>query len=92
VLLCQFLTMGAHGISNPCAQAGAVAPFPREAGAAAGLFGFVTMFGALLTGTWVGMSHDGSLQPLAYTSAIISLLLFAAAWRLRHRRELSCAS
>ncbi len=92
VLLCQFLTMGAHGITNPCAQAGAVAPFPREAGAAAGLLGFFTMLAALLTGTWVGIGHDGSLLPLATTSAAIGLLLFAAAWRLRHPRNLSCAS
>lgn len=89
VLLCQFLTMGAHGLNFPCAQAGAVAPFPREAGAAAGLLGFFTMFAALLTGTWVGMSHDGTLQPLAYTSATLGLLLFMAAWHLRHRRPLA---
>ena len=89
VLLCQFLTMGAHGLNFPCAQAGAVAPFPREAGAAAGLLGFFTMFAALLTGTWVGMSHDGTLQPLAYTSASLGLLLFMAAWHLRHRRPLA---
>ncbi|MDP1956678.1 MAG: Bcr/CflA family drug resistance efflux transporter, partial [Rhodocyclaceae bacterium] len=86
VLLCQFLTMGAHGINFPCAQAGAVAPFPREAGAAAGLLGFFTMFAALLTGTWVGMSHDGTLLPLALTSALIGVMLFGSAWALRRQR------
>lgn len=79
VLLCQFLTMGAHGINFPCAQSGAVAPFPREAGAAAGLLGFFTMLAALVTGTWVGMSHDGTLLPLALTSAGVSFLLFVSA-------------
>jgi DHA1 family bicyclomycin/chloramphenicol resistance-like MFS transporter len=87
VLLCQFLTMGAHGINFPCAQAGAVAPFPREAGAAAGLLGFFTMFAALLTGTWVGMSHDGTLLPLALTSALIGMILFGSAWGLRRQRH-----
>jgi DHA1 family bicyclomycin/chloramphenicol resistance-like MFS transporter len=74
VVGCLFLTMFAHGINFPCAQTGAVAPFPREAGAAAGLLGFITMLAALITGTWVGMSHDGTL-------------LFGSGWLLRHRRQ-----
>ena len=86
VVGCLFLTMGAHGINFPCAQTGAVAPFPREAGAAAGLLGFITMIAALVTGTWVGMSHDGTLLPLALTSASIGVLLFGSAWSLRGRR------
>ena len=86
VLLCQFLTMAAHGINFPCIQSGAVAPFPREAGAAAGLLGFVTMVAALVAGTWVGLSHDGTLQPLALTSAVIGVLVFASARALRQLR------
>lgn len=86
VLLCQFLTMGAHGINFPCAQSGAVAPFPREAGAAAGLLGFFTMLAALLTGTWVGVSHDGTIKPLALTSATLGVMLFASAWAMRRQR------
>lgn len=86
VLLCQFLTMGAHGINFPCAQSGAVAPFPREAGAAAGLLGFFTMLAALVAGTWVGMSHDGTLRPLALTSATLGVLLFGSALAFRRRR------
>lgn len=91
VLICQFLTMGAHGINFPCAQSGAVAPFPREAGAAAGLLGFFTMVAALVTGTWVGMSHDSTLTPLALTSAVIGLLLFGSAWALRRQRAAAVA-
>lgn len=89
ILLCQFLTMGAHGINFPCAQSGAVAPFPRAAGAAAALLGFFTMVAALVTGTWIGMSHDGTLLPLALTSALIGILLFGSAWGLRRQRHLS---
>lgn len=86
VVGCLFLTMGAHGINFPCAQAGAIAPFPREAGAAAGLLGFASMAAALVTGTWVGMSHDGTLLPLALTSATIGVLLFGSAHALRAQR------
>ncbi len=86
VVGCLFLTMGAHGINFPCAQSGAIAPFPREAGAAAGLLGFFTMVVALVTGTWVGMSHNGTLLPLAATSAMIGLLLFGSALVFRRLR------
>jgi len=89
VLVAQFLTMGAHGINFPCAQSGAVAPFPQQAGAAAGLLGFFTMVAALLAGIWVGMSHDGSLLPLATISAAIGTLLFAGAALLRRHRNIS---
>jgi DHA1 family bicyclomycin/chloramphenicol resistance-like MFS transporter len=85
VVLCQFLAMGAHGINFPCAQSGAVAPFPREAGAAAGLLGFFTMVAALATGTWVGTSHDGTLVPLALSSATLGVLLFASTRALGSR-------
>jgi len=86
VVLCQFLTMAAHGVNFPCAQSGAVAPFPREAGAAAGLLGFFTMVAALVAGTWVGINHNGTLLPLALTSATLGLLLFGSAWALRRQR------
>lgn len=89
VVGCLFLTMGAHGINFPCAQSGAIAPFPREAGAAAGLLGFFAMAAAFATGTSVGLSHDGTLRPLAYTAAGLGLLLFGSAWSLRHRRHVA---
>lgn len=86
VLICLFLTMGAHGINFPCAQAGAVTPFPEQAGAAAGLLGFFTMVAALLAGTWVGASHDGTLQPLAMISLTVNSCLFVGAHLLRRHR------
>jgi len=88
-LAALFLTMGAHGINFPCAQSGAVGPFPQQAGAAAGLLGFFTMVAALLAGTWVGMSHDGTLLPLATISAAIGMLLLASAALLRRHRSIS---
>lgn len=75
--LCFF----AHGINFPCGQAGSVAPFPRLAGAAAGLFGFLVMVVAALTGVWMGATHNGTVYPLALTMAAYSALLFVTVFR-----------
>jgi len=86
VVLSMFVTMGSHGINYPCAQAGAVAPFPQQAGAAAALLGFFIMLAALLIGTVVGVSLDGTLFPMAIISAVNGILLFASThWMARHR-------
>lgn len=90
VLACQFLTMCAHGINFPCSQAGAVAPFPGQAGAAAGLLGFFTMLAALLAGTLVGASHDGTLLPLAAISLATNSSLFVGVHLLRPQRAAAC--
>lgn len=86
VVVGMFLTMCAHGINNPCTQTGAIAPFQQQAGAAAGLMGFITMMAALLAGNWVGASFDGTLRPLAISSAGVGLLIFGSGrLMLRHR-------
>ena len=77
VVTAQFLVMTSHGINFPCAQSGSLAPFPQQAGAAAGLFGCITMIAALLAGMWVGASYDGTLLPMATISATVTLTLFA---------------
>ncbi|MCF8177421.1 MAG: multidrug effflux MFS transporter [Sulfuritalea sp.] len=79
VAVAQFVVMTAHGINFPCAQSGSLAPFPQKAGAAAGLFGCITMYAALAAGMWVGASHDGTLLPLASISATVGVMLFASA-------------
>jgi len=61
-----------HGMIQPAAQAGAMAPFPRHAGAATALAGFVMMGAAAAVGFWIGASYDGTTGPLSYT-------IFAAA-------------
>jgi len=63
----------AHGMIQPPAQAGAMAPFPQSAGAAAALMGFVMMVTASLVGFWIGASYDGTLVPLAFTICAASL-------------------
>ncbi|TRZ93662.1 MAG: Bcr/CflA family efflux MFS transporter [Rhodocyclaceae bacterium] len=77
VVAAQFVVMTAHGINFPCAQSGSLAPFSQQAGAAAGLFGCLTMYAALLAGVWVGASHNGTLLPLASISATVGVTLFA---------------
>lgn len=62
-----------HGLVQPPAQAGAIAPFPGSAGAAAALLGFVMMLIAAAVGTFVGASHDGTVYPLTLTIAACSL-------------------
>ena len=78
ILVPQFVFMFAHGINFPCAQAGAVAPFPRQAGAAAGVLGFLTMTLAALVGWWIGASNNGTVFPLVLTVAAAGSVVFAA--------------
>lgn len=92
VIAAQYLVMAAHGINFPCTQSGSVAPFPRQAGAAAGLFGFITMAVALLAGLWVGASHDGSLRPLALIVATVTAIVFVVTRllaRYGHSRQIA---
>lgn len=79
VIGAMFVVLTAHGIVFPCVQAGAVAPFARQAGAASGLLGFVVMACAFPIGAWVGASHDGTIRPLAFTVAALCLALLASA-------------
>lgn len=78
LLAAQFVVMSAHGLNQPCAQAGVVAPFAARAGSAAGLFGFLTMAIALGVGTALGSLHDGTLRPIAGLAAGIGVLTFLA--------------
>ncbi|HYA65931.1 MAG TPA: multidrug effflux MFS transporter, partial [Burkholderiaceae bacterium] len=88
VVLSQFFVMFAHGINWPCAQVGAVAPFGHRAGTAAGLLGFFAMFCALLVGSWIGVSYNGTLYPMSLTSLAVGGLLFLGSRLLaRHRTE-----
>lgn len=61
--LCLFVF--AHGLSQAGWQAASVAPFPRRAGAAAAMTGFVQNLLAACVGVLVGVLHDGSALPMA---------------------------
>ena len=76
VVLAMFLSMASHGINFPVSQAGSIAPFPEQAGTAAGLMGAVMMAFAFVSGTIVGVTHNGTLYPLAIISAVLGTLNF----------------
>jgi DHA1 family bicyclomycin/chloramphenicol resistance-like MFS transporter len=85
VLLPQCLFVFAHGVHQPCGQAGVVGPFPRTAGAASALAGLVLALVAFGIGRWLGVALDGSVRPLAYGLAFWAAMTCAVAWTLVQR-------
>lgn len=81
-----YLFVLAHGIHQPCGQSGAVGPFPKAAGAASALGGFLMMAAAFATGLWLGSAKDGSAMPMAQSIAFWSVLTAVSAWLLVLRR------
>jgi len=74
-----------HGMHQPCGQAGAVGPFPRAAGAASALAGFVLALVAFAIGLWLGRALDGTVWPLSLGLAFWSTATAAVAWTLIRR-------
>lgn len=72
------LFMLSHGISQPCGQTGAVAPFPQSAGAASALNGFTMMVVAFVMGSWLGTRLDGTVFALThglwFWGAVVALI------------------
>nr|WP_269446052.1 multidrug effflux MFS transporter [Paramagnetospirillum magneticum] len=66
----------------PNATAGAIAPFPRAAGAASSAMGFIQMSGGAVAGWLVGTLYDGSARPLAAMVAVMGLLSLLVYLRL----------
>ncbi len=85
VLLPQCLFLFGHGLHQPCGQAGVVAPFPRAAGTASALAGFILALVAFGVGRWLGVALDGSTRPLAYGLAFWALATCSVAWTLVQR-------
>ena len=75
-----YLYMMGHGIHHPCAQSGAVGPFPQAAGAASALNGFLMMAMAFAVGGWLGSHMDGTVKPLAYGVCFWSAVTALVAW------------
>lgn len=75
----------AHGVHQPCSQAGAVGPFPAHAGAASALAGFATAVVAFGVGLWLGQSMDGTARPVALGIAFWALAVATTAWTLVRR-------
>jgi MFS transporter, DHA1 family, multidrug resistance protein len=85
VVLPYYLFVLAHGIHQPCAQSGAVGPFPQAAGAASALNGFISMIVAFGVGGWVGTHLDGTMSVLTNGVWFWSVLIAAVAWTLVQR-------
>jgi DHA1 family bicyclomycin/chloramphenicol resistance-like MFS transporter len=81
-----YLFILAHGIHQPCGQSGAVGPFPKAAGAASALGGFLMMVAAFATGLWLGAAEDGSALPMAQSIAFWSVATALSAGLLVLRR------
>lgn len=78
ILIPQLAYAFGHGTHQACGQAGAVGPFPQQAGSASALAGFLLAVVAFFIGQWLGGALDGTSRPLAYgigTAAVITALI-----------------
>jgi DHA1 family bicyclomycin/chloramphenicol resistance-like MFS transporter len=85
VVLPQSLYILAHGVHHPIGQSGTVAPFPRMAGAASALNGFIMTAAAFPVGLWLGRAMDGTTRPMALVYLVACTLLAITAWTLVQR-------
>ena len=85
ILLPQYLYAIGHGIHQPCGQAGAVGPFPEEAGTAASLSGFAMTVTALAAGLWLDLTLDGTVFPMTFAIGAFSVAVALVAWTLVQR-------
>jgi len=74
ILLPTIIYMFGTGLVLPNAMAGAVGPFPRIAGTASALLGFVQMGLAAAIGAAIGHLADGTARPMAAGIALCGLL------------------
>jgi DHA1 family bicyclomycin/chloramphenicol resistance-like MFS transporter len=86
VLAAQALFAFAHGVHQPCGQAGAVGPFAHAAGAASALAGFLLAVVAFAVGAWLGRVLDAGLLPYALGLGFWSLATALVALTLVRRR------
>ena len=86
-----YLFMIGHGVHQPCGQSGAVSPFPKAAGAASAISGFLMMVAAFVMGGWLGKSlagiaqGEGSVLPLTNGIWFWSVVIATTAWTLVQR-------
>ena len=76
----QYLLAYAHGVNQPCGQAGAIGDFPEHAGRAAALSGFIMMFTAFGCGQLMAPSLGSSAWPLVISNALGALAIALVAW------------
>ncbi len=85
----QFLFSVGHGVVQPCAQAGAVADTPKNAGRAAALSGFAMMCVAFVVGQVMSPFLGTSAWPLVVSISIGAPILALLAHTLLRRAHVS---
>ncbi len=85
VIAPPWLFMFGHGIHQPCAQAGAVGPFPGNAGTAASVSGFLMMLVAFGVGLLLARHLNGSVFPLTLGLSVFGAGAACVAWTLVRR-------
>ncbi len=90
IVLPTVLFMAGVGLTMPNAYAGAPIPFPRAAGAASSLVGFVQMTFAALVGVGIGRAYDATARPMTGAMALVAFCAVLVYWliiRPAARRE-----
>ncbi len=81
----------AAGLVMPNAMAGAIGPFPKMAGAASALMGFIQMSCAAAVGYAVGHFHNGTPVPMALAIAAAGWTSLAVYWFIVRRGRMASA-
>ena len=87
IMVPAFIFMLGHGVHQPCGQSGAIAPFPKAAGAASAITGFLMMVVAFGAAYWVGANLGDSALPMivgvAFCSAAVAFIAWVPVQRVR---------
>lgn len=75
----MFLYLFGHGITSPLCMTGAVGPFPKLAGTASALFGFIQSAVAATVGQIAMRAYDGTALSLAWAVVITAACLVTTA-------------
>jgi DHA1 family bicyclomycin/chloramphenicol resistance-like MFS transporter len=89
-----FLCLTTVGLILPNATAAVMAPFPHQAGVASALLGMLQFSVGAATGAIVGLFHDGTARPMAFTMAscaVVSLVITIATERINNLHAMSVA-
>jgi len=65
---------------QPCAQAGAIGPFPDTAGTAASVSGFLMMLVAFGVGLLLGQYLNGTVLPMTLGLGVFGIGVAGVAW------------
>ena len=87
LLLPMFFYLLATGINLPNAMGGAIGPFPKMAGSASALMGFIQMSIGAGVGIAVGKWHDGSTVPMSAAVALAGWGVFLVYWGMARDRS-----